>query len=83
MKKKTIIIGAGASGLMTAIKAKTIDNEVIILERNNDPAKKILATGNGRCNYWNDDQDLSNYNSTNKDIRIKVLFLRLLQLQLL
>ena len=49
MKKKTIIIiGAGASGLMTAIKAKTIDNEVIILERNNDPAKKILATGNGR-----------------------------------
>ena len=34
MKKKTIIIGAGASGLMTAIKAKTIDNEVIILERN-------------------------------------------------
>ena len=68
MNKKTIIIGAGASGLMTAIKAKTIDNEVIILERNNDPAKKILATGNGRCNYWNDDQDLSNYNSTNKEL---------------
>lgn len=73
MKKKTIIIGAGASGLMTAIKAKTIDNEVIILERNNDPAKKILATGNGRCNYWNDDQDLSNYNSTNKELLKEII----------
>lgn len=68
MKKTTIIIGAGASGLMSAINIKTDNNEVIILERNSEAGKKILATGNGRCNYWNSNQDLSNYNSKNKEL---------------
>ena len=30
--------------------------------------KKLLMTGNGKCNYFNDDQDLKNYHSQNKDI---------------
>lgn len=51
----TIIIGAGASGLAAAIRLKqTIpDENVIILERLSSPGRKILATGNGRCNITN------------------------------
>lgn len=51
----TIIIGAGASGLACAIRLKqnNPENEVIILERLNQAGKKILATGNGRCNLSN------------------------------
>ena len=64
---KTItVIGGGASGLIAAIYAKTSSTQVILLERNSDCGKKILATGNGRCNYWNSDQDLKHYNSSSK-----------------
>lgn len=51
----TIIIGAGASGLACGIRLKQNhpENEVIILERLNQAGKKILATGNGRCNLSN------------------------------
>ena len=62
------IIGGGASGLIAAIFAKSKDNEVIILERNSECGKKILATGNGRCNYWNIDQDLSHYESSKNEL---------------
>ncbi len=51
----TIIIGAGASGLTCAIKLKMIkpSADVIVLERMQSIGKKILATGNGRCNLTN------------------------------
>ena len=62
------IIGGGASGLVSAIFSKHQDNEVIIFERNDFCGKKILATGNGRCNYWNLDQDLLHYQSTDHDL---------------
>lgn len=50
-----IIIGAGASGLACAIKIKQLNKsaKVTILERLTEPGKKILATGNGRCNITN------------------------------
>lgn len=71
--QKIVIIGSGASGLMTAICSKTKSNEVILLERNSEVGKKILATGNGRCNYWNADQSLTNYHSTNKELLSKII----------
>ena len=51
----TIIIGAGASGLAAAITLKQCspDEKITILERLPSPGKKILATGNGRCNLTN------------------------------
>ena len=58
------IIGGGAAGIFTAINAKNDNNEVIIFERNKDCGKKILTTGNGRCNYWNEDQSLFHYQSS-------------------
>lgn len=71
--QKIVIIGAGASGLMTAITSKNNSNEVILLERNSEVGKKILATGNGRCNYWNSDQSLTNYHSTNKEFLSEII----------
>lgn len=47
-----IIIGAGPSGLMAGIKAKE-NNKILILEKNNKAGKKLLLTGNGRCNITN------------------------------
>ena len=70
---KIVIIGGGASGLTCAIKAKNDNNEVIILERNDACGKKILATGNGKCNYYNDNQDISNYNSFNTELISKII----------
>ena len=50
-----MIIGGGASGLAAAVAAKRFCPElsVTILERNSRVGKKILATGNGRCNLGN------------------------------
>lgn len=45
------IIGGGAAGIMAALQIK--GHEVHIFERNDRIGKKLLATGNGRCNYTN------------------------------
>ena len=65
--KRVVVVGAGASGLIASIFA-SCNNEVIILERNSTSLKKLLLTGNGKCNYFNDNQDIRNYNSTNIDL---------------
>ena len=62
-----VIIGAGASGLVASIFAKKENNNVVILERYDKIAKKILVTCNGRCNYWNEDFDNNHFYSNNKD----------------
>lgn len=51
----TIIIGAGAAGLAAAIslKQRIPCEKVVVLERLSSPGRKILATGNGRCNLTN------------------------------
>lgn len=51
--KKIGIIGAGASGLYAAINLKNKNTDVTILEKNDSIGKKILMTGNGRCNITN------------------------------
>ena len=66
-KMKVVVIGAGASGLVAAIYAAKSGNEVILLERNNSVGKKILITGNGKCNYFNSFMDLSHYYSSDKE----------------
>lgn len=58
----SVIIGAGASGLACAIRLKQNNAKarVIILERLQAPGRKILATGNGRCNITN--KNAENFN---------------------
>ncbi len=51
--KKIAIIGAGASGLLCAIECAKSANRVDIYEQNSKCAKKILVSGNGRCNITN------------------------------
>jgi hypothetical protein len=50
MSPSTIIIGAGAAGLMAAIHAAEQGARVILLERTADGGRKILISGGGRCN---------------------------------
>ena len=50
---KLAIIGGGASGMMAAISAASDGAKVILIEQKELPGKKILVTGNGRCNYTN------------------------------
>lgn len=71
--KHIVVIGGGAAGLTSAIHAKRKNNTVTVLEKNPICGKKILATGNGRCNYWNTDQDLVHYHSTNEDILKEII----------
>ena len=61
MSKRIIIIGGGAAGMMAALSAKKNGAEVLILERNDRVGKKLLATGNGRCNYTNENISINNY----------------------
>ena len=65
---KFIIVGAGASGMVAAINLKRKGEDVLILEKNDKCGKKLLATGNGRCNYYNSDQELHHYYSENKEL---------------
>lgn len=51
--KKIGIIGAGASGVFTAINAKTENNEITLIEKNDRIGKKLFITGKGRCNITN------------------------------
>ena len=62
MKKKMIIIGGGISGIYLSILLKKyLDMDVVVLEANDKPLKKLLATGNGRCNLSNKDLDKAHY----------------------
>lgn len=58
---KTIIIGAGAAGLAAAIAAAKNGSDVTILEHENKVGKKILITGNGKCNLTNKNMDCCKY----------------------
>ena len=68
-----IIIGAGASGIVSSIFAKKSNNKVVILERNDKSLKKLLMTGNGRCNYMNEVYNTSKYHSEDIDIVDKII----------
>lgn len=76
---KVVVIGGGASGLVAAIVSRKKGHEVVILERNSLCGKKILATGNGRCNYFNDDQDIRHYHSMNQEMLSEVITKRHLE----
>lgn len=68
-KFDAIVIGAGASGLMCAITAKQKNKNisVAILEKNDRVGKKLLSTGNGRCNLTHSDISPDNYRGSFKE----------------
>ena len=70
---KIIIIGSGASGLAAGISLLRCGYDVTILERNNISGKKLLLTGAGRCNFFNSDQNIVHYHSSDKAILAKII----------
>lgn len=60
--KEIIVIGGGAAGMAAAIRAaETRGNRVTLIERQNRLGRKLLATGNGRCNLTNTGADGARY----------------------
>ncbi len=57
-----VVVGGGAAGLTAAVAAAEAGASVVVLERELECGRKILATGNGRCNFANEDLDSSRYN---------------------
>lgn len=51
--KRVVVIGGGAAGLMACGTAKERAGEVLLIEKNGIPAKKLRITGKGRCNLTN------------------------------
>ena len=62
-KLNIAVIGGGASGLFAAISAKNENTDVTIYEKEKRVGRKILATGNGRCNMTNTTASYNDYHS--------------------
>lgn len=62
------IIGAGASGLTAAITAAKNGSQVTLIEKKDRIGKKILATGNGKCNFTNHSMNTTDFNSQTNSI---------------
>lgn len=78
MKSDIVVIGAGASGLMAAYSAASelvasgSDASVTLLEKMPRPARKIMITGKGRCNFTN----LKPWNDFNSHVRAGANFIK-------
>jgi len=68
------IIGAGASGLISSIFLLEQKFNITIFEKNNKVGKKLLATGNGRCNISNENIHLSNFHTSGDKTLLKQVF---------
>ncbi|HKM15610.1 MAG TPA: NAD(P)/FAD-dependent oxidoreductase [Marinospirillum sp.] len=68
-----VIIGAGAAGLMCAATASYQGKSVLLLDHSDKPAKKVLMSGGGRCNFTNLNTTPANFLSTNPHFCISAL----------
>ncbi|MDO4619758.1 MAG: NAD(P)/FAD-dependent oxidoreductase [Lachnospiraceae bacterium] len=73
MKKRVLVVGAGASGLAAAITAAREGAQVTVLEAEDKPCKKLLRTGGGRCNLANAADPASVYDCSDPSFPIEVL----------
>lgn len=69
---KVAVIGAGAAGMAAAVRAAE-NHDVAILEGNDKCGKKLLLTGNGKCNYWNDGISSDKYSTDDADGLSRIL----------
>ena len=65
--RSVLIIGGGVSGVVTALSLKDSPFNVTLMEGNDRLLKKLLITGNGRCNFYNEDQNLKHYHSADQE----------------
>lgn len=62
-----LIIGGGAAGMMAAVSALDMGGRVLLIDKMNQLGKKLLATGNGRCNFTNLNQKAEYYHVKDSD----------------
>ena len=68
MSRDVIIIGGGASGMAAALSAlENTDNRVTLIERQARLGRKLLTTGNGRCNLSNRHAGPTHYHGEDTD----------------
>ena len=72
-KYEVVVIGGGAAGICAAISKARTGGSVIICEKTTQLGKKILATGNGRCNLLNDNFNETYYNHAARNL-VKSIF---------
>lgn len=65
--RRVAVIGGGAAGMMAAITAANNGAAVTLYEKNDRVGKKILATGNGKCNFSNRDFSVNDYNGNGRN----------------
>lgn len=74
MKRHVIVVGGGASGLAAAIAASREGSRVTVLEHNDRVGKKILVTGNGKCNMTNRNMGSEHFRSENPGFVEQILW---------
>jgi predicted Rossmann fold flavoprotein len=78
----TVVIGGGAAGICAAISKRRRGEPVIICEKMPQLGKKILASGNGRCNLLNDNLSEAFYNPSGREL-VKSVFKKFGKLEIL
>jgi predicted Rossmann fold flavoprotein len=68
LKYSTVVIGGGAAGICAAINQARQGATIVICEKMPQIGKKILASGDGRCNLLNDDLSESHYNPVAREL---------------
>ena len=58
-----LVIGGGASGIFCAIQLAKYGKKVTLLEKSERVGKKLLSTGNGKCNFTNINITVKDYNT--------------------
>jgi len=69
----TVVVGGGAAGICAAISQARCGGQVVICEKTPQLGKKILASGDGRCNLLNDDLSEIHYNAAARKLVRSVL----------
>jgi predicted Rossmann fold flavoprotein len=69
----TVVVGASASGLTAAIVAARRGERIVVLEAGEKAARKIYASGNGRCNIGNSAISPERYHSRDMEVLAKIL----------
>ena len=64
---KVLVLGGGPAGMTAALAAARAGAEVLLLEQNERIGKKLLLTGNGKCNYTNLELDVARYDTDGPD----------------
>ncbi|MFA6079574.1 MAG: aminoacetone oxidase family FAD-binding enzyme [Candidatus Omnitrophota bacterium] len=71
----TVVIGGGAAGIVAAISAKRRHANCLLVEKKDRLGRKVLASGNGRCNLMNEELSESFYNRSSRGL-VKSVFSR-------